>query len=261
MKTKKRYGQHFLVNKGVQQKIVAAIEEYVPEGHTLLEVGPGQGVLTQYLVEKNYDYKVIEIDEDMVSYLQTNLPSLKKEQLIFDDVLKVPAKKFFDDKPFALVGNFPYNISTQLLIKMYENHDLIPIMVGMFQKEVADRVISKSNSKTYGITSVLLQSFYECKRLFNVAPGSFNPPPKVDSSIIALTLKKHEGFDCSPKKFKQVVKAAFQQRRKMIRNTLKQLINDEQILQDELFTKRPEQLEIADFINITQIIENQNHES
>jgi len=254
VKTKKKYGQHFLINVGIKEKIVQANKDQVPFGENLLEIGPGEGVLTKYLVEEDYKLKVCEIDPDMVEILKRDIPKLKEEQIVFGDVVRLDAKTFFDDEIFHLVGNFPYNVSSQLLFMMYENKEQIPTMIGMFQKEVADRVVAPPGSKTYGILSVLLQAFYDCKRLFLVSRGSFNPPPKVDSAVILLTRNETKNLDCDEVLFKRVVKMAFSQRRKMLRNTLRSLLNEE-LQQKEIFTKRPEHLSVQNFINITKEIE------
>jgi len=221
-------------------------------------VGPGQGVLTRFLADRIDQYKVVEIDQDMVDKINADIPQLRADQIIFKDIMKLDVRNVFNDQPFSLVGNFPYNISSQLLFIMYEYEDLIPTMIGMYQKEVADRVLASHGNKTYGILSVLLQSLYDCKKLFNVSPGSFNPPPKVDSTVIKLTRNPDKQLDCDKKLFKRVVKMAFNQRRKMLKNNLKLLIGDEEILKEEIFSMRAEQLSVADFINITKRIESLN---
>lgn len=221
-------------------------------------MGPGQGVLTRFLVDRIDQYKVVEIDQDMVDKINADIPQLRADQIIFKDIMKLDVRNVFNDQPFSLVGNFPYNISSQLLFIMYEYEDLIPTMIGMYQKEVADRVLASHGNKTYGILSVLLQSLYDCKKLFNVSPGSFNPPPKVDSTVIKLTRNPDKQLDCDKKLFKRVVKMAFNQRRKMLKNNLKLLIGDEEILKEEIFSMRAEQLSVADFINITKRIESLN---
>ncbi len=255
MKTKKKYGQHFLINVGIKEKIIQAILDNIPQGDNLLEVGPGEGVLTKYLVNEDYTLKVVEIDPDMIQVLNKDIPQLKDKQIIFGDIIKMERKQLYGEEKYHLVGNFPYNVSSQLLFLMYENKHQIPTMIGMFQKEVADRVVAGPGSKTYGILSVLLQAFYDCKRLFLVSKGSFNPPPKVESAVILLKRNKTKELGCDEVLFKRIVKMAFSQRRKMLRNTLKQLLH-ENILSKEIFTKRPEHLSVQDFINITIEIEN-----
>ena len=254
VKTKKKYGQHFLINVGIKEKIVQAIKDHIPAEENLLEIGPGEGVLTKYLVEEDYNLKVCEIDSDMVDILKRDIPALKEDQIIFGDVVRLNSDTFFNKEIFHLVGNFPYNVSSQLLFMMYENKEQIPTMIGMFQKEVADRVVAPPGSKTYGILSVLLQAFYDCKRLFLVSKGSFNPPPKVESAVILLTRNTTKNLSCDEVLFKRVVKMAFSQRRKMLRNTLRSLLSEE-LQQKEIYTKRPEQLGVEDFIKITTEIE------
>ncbi len=255
MRAKKKYGQHFLINVGVVNKIVDAICIHLPQSACALEIGPGTGVLTKHLVEKIDNYKVVEIDEDMVTVISNDIPKLDMSQIIQLDILKLDISKIFDGKPFALVGNFPYNISSQLLFLMFDNLERIPVMVGMFQKEVADRVVADPGNKTYGILSVLLQCFYDCKKLFNVSKGSFNPPPKVESSVILLTRNDRKALNCDKKLFKKVVKISFNQRRKMLRNNLKGLIDDKSILAQDIYTKRAEHLTVDEFIYITETIE------
>lgn len=254
VKTKKKYGQHFLINVGIKEKIVQAIKDQVPFGENLLEIGPGEGVLTKYLVEEDYNLKVVEIDPDMVDVLNRDIPKLKEEQIVFGDVVQLNIETFFNKDVFHLVGNFPYNVSSQLLFMMYENKEQIPTMIGMFQKEVADRVVAPPGSKTYGILSVLLQAYYNCKRLFLVSKGSFNPPPKVESAVILLTRNETKHLGCDEVLFKRIVKMAFSQRRKMMRNTLRSLLSEE-LQQKEIYTKRPEQLGVQEFIDITIEIE------
>ncbi len=254
MKTKKKYGQHFLINVGIKEKIVQAIIDHVPFKENLLEIGPGEGVITKYLVKEDYKLKVCEIDPDMVEIIKRDIPELKEDQIVFGDAVRMDTNIFFDKEVFHLVGNFPYNVSSQLLFMMYENKEQIPTMIGMFQKEVADRVVAPPGSKTYGILSVLLQAYYDCKRLFLVSPGSFNPPPKVDSAVILLTRNKTKNLSCDEVLFKRVVKMAFSQRRKMLRNTLRSLLTEE-LQQKEIYTKRPEHLSVQDFIDITTEIE------
>ena len=255
VKTKKKYGQHFLINVGIKEKIIQAIKDYIPETENLLEVGPGEGVLTKYLVEENYPLKVVEIDPDMIEILNRDIPKLKEEQIIPGDIIKMNSGSFYGEEKFHLVGNFPYNVSSQLLFLLYENKTQIPTMIGMFQKEVADRVVAPPGSKTYGILSVLMQAFYDCKRLFLVSKGSFNPPPKVESAVILLQRNNVDQLACDEVLFKRVVKMAFSQRRKMLRNTLKALLSEE-LQSREIYTKRPEQLSVEDFIKITIDIEN-----
>lgn len=219
---------------------------------TVLEIGPGRGMLTQFLLAKEYELFVVEADRDMVSHLQKHFPDLK-EHIISADFLKVPLDKVFSHE-FGLIGNFPYNISSQILFQMVRYKALIPEMVGMFQKEVADRVVAKPGSKVYGVISVLVQAFYEGEYLFSVEKESFNPPPKVRSGVIRLYRKANQNLGCDEKLFRQVVKQAFSQRRKMLRNTMKTFLKGDDFLQDELFNLRPERLSVADFVQLTNMI-------
>lgn len=260
MKAKKSYGQHFLNDEGIARKIVSHVEEQAGE-LPMMEVGPGKGVLTKYLYLGQQDFKAVEADMDMINYLHQHYPGIE-DHLVLSDFLKLRLETVYPEGEFVLFGNFPYNISSQILFKMVKYRDRIPAMVGMFQKEVAERVVAPHGNKTYGRISVMIQAYYSGKILFNVGPRSFSPPPKVDSSVILLERKVKEGLGCDEKKFKQVVSLAFSQRRKMLRNTLKSLIIDNEILEKDVFTKRPEQLSVEDFIALTNNITKQNsHES
>ncbi len=242
---KKSLGQHFLKDEEICKKIVAALQEDVFE--RLIEVGPGAGALTKYLLPiKHIDFKTVELDDEKVVYLEKNYPDIKGK-IIHQSILDIEAPF---DQPFILIGNFPYNISTQIVFKVMEWKDQVPIMIGMFQKEVAQRIVSKPGSKIFGILSVLVQIFYEVEYLFDVPPESFNPPPKVMSSVIRLKRKTDPIPIKSERSLFILVKAAFNQRRKMLRNALKSLF-DEDILQDELFNKRAEQLSTEQFAELT----------
>lgn len=247
MQAKKSFGQHFLHREDIAERIansLALTEQY----NDILEIGPGKGMLTKYLVGKSQNLTAVEADRDMVMHLMMNMPTLN---VIHKDFLKLDLHQVLP-RQFGLIGNFPYNISSQILMKMVENRELIPEMVGMFQKEVAERVVAPHGDKTYGVISVLVQAYYEGKLLFNVKRGAFNPPPKVESAVIRLTRKENvEAFDYSL--FKQVVKNTFGQRRKMLRNTLKPFFKDEnaEMLKEEFFQKRPEKLSVEDFIQLT----------
>jgi 16S rRNA (adenine1518-N6/adenine1519-N6)-dimethyltransferase len=244
LQAKKSYGQHFLKHDSIAARIADALLQTTATPR-ILEVGPGMGMLTRQLLERpttqNAEIWAVEADTDMVAYLQRHFPALS-DRLIFKDFLDFDPKATFGDDPFLLIGNFPYNISTQILFKLLDYRQQIPEMVGMFQKEVADRVVAPPGSKVYGITSVLLQAFYDTKYLFTVEPGSFNPPPKVQSAVIRLTRK--EGFElgCDEQLFRKIVKAAFNQRRKMLRNTLKPFFPNEALMEDPFFMQRPEVL-------------------
>lgn len=264
IKAKKSFGQHFLKDENISQTIANSliIKE---QGNRVLEVGPGKGFLTKYLVTQDIDLKVVEADEDMVAYLTHN-KIVDHSQIIFLDFLKLSMEKVFDGQQFSIIGNFPYNISSQILIKMINHKELVPEMVGMFQKEVADRVVAPPGSKTYGAISVLVQAYYEGGTIINVPPISFDPPPKVNSSVIRLVRKSNLELGCDHRLFRQVVKNAFGQRRKMLRNTIKPMVNNVEMLEDPFFTKRPEQLSVEQFVYLTDLVSknlntNFNHES
>ena len=219
----------------------------------VLEVGPGKAMLTKYLLEQDYRLTVVEADRDMVSYLQRHYPALK-EEIISADFLKVPLDRLFSE-PFALIGNFPYNISSQILFKMLEFRHLIPEMVGMFQLEVAERVIADPGSKVYGVISVFVQAYYSGEMCIEVDKRNFTPPPKVQSGVIRLTRRENTDIGCDEKLFRRVVKQAFSQRRKMLRNTMKSILPDKELLAHEFFNQRPEKLSVADFVQITKWLE------
>lgn len=242
---KKSLGQHFLKDERVCQQIVEALQEDVLQ--QLVEVGPGGGALTRYLLPlEGLSFKAVELDDEKVSYLEKTYPAIRGK-IIHKSILDIPAP--FEGN-FTVVGNFPYNISSQILFKVLEWKEQVPVMIGMFQKEVAQRVVSQPGSKVYGILSVLVQVFYEVEYLFEVAPGSFAPPPKVMSGVIRLRKKKEPVATASEKQLSLLVKAAFNQRRKMLRNAVKGLFAEE-VLRDPLFEKRAEQLSIQQFAALT----------
>ena len=249
MRAKKSFGQHFLINENLSEKIANSL---LMESDTknVLEIGPGKGVLTKHLLKQDINLRVVEADKDMVAYLDTNYPKLK-DNIIFLDFLKLDMAKVFDGESFYLIGNYPYNISSQILFKMVKHRELIPEMIGMFQKEVSDRVIAPPGSKTYGVVSVLIQAYYTGETVVKVSPGSFNPPPKVMSSVIRLRRKENFELGCDYSFFRTVVKTAFGQRRKMMRNTLKGLVKDPALLKDSYFTRRPEELGVEEFVDLT----------
>lgn len=220
----------------------------------ILEIGPGMGVLTKYLLKKDTITHVIEIDTESVAYLKANFLNLT-DRIIEKDFLKYDLKEIFKDEPFAVIGNFPYNISSQILFKTLEMRDQIPEFSGMFQKEVALRICSKEGSKVYGILSVLTQAFYEAEYLFTVPPHVFNPAPKVDSGVLFLKRKENFTLDCDEALFFKVVKIGFQQRRKTLRNSLKTFNLSDILKANVIFDKRPEQLSVAQFISLTQLIQ------
>ncbi len=242
---KKSLGQHFLKDESICQKIVAALQEDTCT--QLVEVGPGGGALTKFLLPlPGIDFKAVELDDEKVTYLEKTYPAIQGK-IIHKSILDIEAP--FEGS-FILVGNFPYNISTQIVFKMLEWKDQVPVMIGMFQKEVAQRIVSKPGSKVFGILSVLVQVFYEVEYLFDVPPESFTPPPKVMSGMIRLRRKTETVPIETEKKLFTLVKAAFNQRRKMLRNSLKSLFEDE-FLQNKLFDKRAEQLTIEQFAELT----------
>ena len=251
VRPKKHLGQHFITDLNICKKIVDGIPE-VTNHPKLLEIGPGTGALTQFLLERqDFDTHVIELDHESVDYLKLNYPALDKK-IFGRDFLKTDLAELMGESPFILAGNFPYNISSQILFKVLDYRNQIPIVVGMFQKEVAERVAEQPGSKTYGILSVLLQAYYDIEYLFTVSENVFNPPPKVKSGVIRLVRNKNEKLDCDEKLFKQVIKAAFNQRRKTLRNSLKQLIPEHVDKSDDIFSLRPERLSVDDFIQLTQ---------
>jgi 16S rRNA (adenine1518-N6/adenine1519-N6)-dimethyltransferase len=252
VKAKKHLGQHFLKDESVAQNIADTLNL---EGYEdVLEIGPGMGVLTKYLLEKPINTYVIEIDTESVDYLDANYPKLH-EKIISKDFLKYDVNEVFGGKQFAIIGNFPYNISTQIVFRALEMRNQIPEFAGMFQKEVAERICEKKGSKTYGILSVLTQAFYDAEYLFTVDEHVFIPPPKVKSGVLRLRRKADYSLPCGEKLFFTVVKTAFQQRRKTLRNSLKTLNLSDGLREDEVFNLRPEQLSVEQFIALTQKIE------
>lgn len=258
VKAKKHLGQHFLEDKSVCVRMAKAMEDEDFKLDKVLEVGPGMGALTVPLLSSDkFETHVIEIDRESVAYLKANFPQL--ENRIYDqDFLKIDLKELMGDQQFGVAGNFPYNISTQILFKVLENKDQIPIVVGMFQKEVAVRIAEPPGSKKYGITSVFLQAYYDIDYLFTVPPEVFTPPPKVDSGVIRLKRNKVKKLNCDEVLFKQVVKMAFNQRRKTLRNSLKAMINERNFSyqnHEELFARRPESLSVDEFVYITNLFD------
>ena len=257
VKAKKHLGQHFLRDENIAKKIADTL---TLNGYkNVLEIGPGMGVLTKYLLEKDITTYVIEIDTESVEYLQVNYLNLAS-RIIEKDFLKYDLNEVFKGEPLAIIGNFPYNISSQIVFKALEMRDQIPEFSGMFQKEVAQRICEKEGSKTYGILSVLTQAFYDAEYLFTVPPGVFNPPPKVDSGVMRLIRKENYTLPCDEKLFFKVVKQAFQQRRKTLRNSLKTFNLSDNLKANTIFGQRPEQLTVAQFIELTQWIENDKTE-
>ncbi len=253
VRAKKHLGQHFLKDEQIAQNIADSLTE---KGYkTVLEIGPGMGVLTKYILKKDLVVHVIEIDTESVEYLKANYLNLA-DRIISKDFLKINISDYFGEEQVAIIGNFPYNISTQIVFKTLENRQQIPEFSGMFQKEVAQRIAEKEGSKVYGILSVLTQAFYDVEYLFTVPPTVFNPPPKVDSGVIRLTRKENFNLPVNEKLFYTVVKTAFNQRRKTMRNSLKTLNLSDNLREDPIFAKRPEQLSVQEFISLTAKIEN-----
>jgi 16S rRNA (adenine1518-N6/adenine1519-N6)-dimethyltransferase len=252
VKAKKHLGQHFLKDESIAKAIADTINL---EGYEdVLEIGPGMGVLTKYLLEKPITTYVIEIDTESVDYLDANYPKLK-DKIISKDFLRYDINEVFQGKQFAIIGNFPYNISTQIVFKTLELKHQIPEFAGMFQKEVAERICEKKGSKAYGILSVLAQAFYDVEYLFTVDENVFIPPPKVKSGVMRMRRKADYSLPCGEKLFYTVVKTAFQQRRKTLRNSLKTMNLSDKLREDLVFNLRPEQLDVAEFIALTQKIE------
>lgn len=252
VRAKKHLGQHFLRDENIAQKIANTLTQ---KGYdTVLEIGPGMGVLTKYLLKKNYKTHVIEIDTESVAYLQNHFLNLQG-RILSKNFLKFDFVTHFSQKQIAVIGNFPYNISSQIIFKVLENKNFVPELSGMFQKEVAQRIAEKPGSKAYGILSVLTQAFYKVEYLFTVPPTVFLPPPKVDSGVIRLIRKKNYQLPVSESLFFNVVKTAFNQRRKTLRNSLKTFQLSDNLKEDDIFAKRPEQLSVSEFMNLTLKIE------
>jgi len=246
---KKQLGQHFLNDENIAEKIVQSISI---RDCSVLEIGPGMGILTQHLLQrKNIDFKAVEIDTESVSFLQNRFPAL---QIITGDFLQLNIKECFTGK-LVIVGNFPYNISSQILFKILENKDVVVELVGMFQKEVAERVASKPGKKIYGILSVLLQAFYDIEYLFTVDEHLFTPPPKVKSGVVRMIRNPEKKLLCDENLFKKVVKTAFNQRRKTLRNSLKTFSFEDEYGNNPIFSLRPEQLSVRQFEEICLAVE------
>jgi len=254
VRAKKHLGQHFLTDEIIAEKIANTLSF---KGYKLvLEIGPGMGVLTKYLLKKDLTTYAIEIDAESVTYLKANYPDLSN-RIIEKDFLKYDFSEVFKESSFAIIGNFPYNISSQILFKMLDMRNQVPELSGMFQKEVAMRICSKEGSKVYGILSVLTQAFYDAQYLFTVPPSVFNPPPRVESGVILLRRKDTFMLPCNEPLVNKVVKTAFQQRRKTLRNSLKPFHLTDNLKASAIFDKRPEQLTVSEFIHLTTEIEHQ----
>lgn len=251
VRAKKSLGQHFLKDQKIAERIVESLDTSL--AGTVLEIGPGTGVLTQYLVKiEGIEFKAAEIDTESIEFLQKNYPQIG-DNLLEGDFLKMDLKEIFNGD-FSVIGNFPYNISSQIFFKLIDYKDQVPQIVCMLQKEVAERLASPPGNKSYGILSVLLQAWYNIDYLFTVEPGSFIPPPKVKSAVISLKRNSRESLGCDEVLFKRVVKASFNQRRKAVRNSVKQLLEGKTPPDSYLFGQRPEQLSVEEFVELTKLI-------
>ena len=257
VRAKKHLGQHFLKDESIAEKIADSLSLHGYD--EVLEIGPGMGVLTKYLLKKDINLSVVELDRESVGYLTEHFPELKGK-ILYGDFLKMKLDEVFEGKSTAIIGNFPYNISSQILFKSIEYRQLIPEFCGMFQKEVAKRITQGPGSKTYGILSVITQAFYEAEYLFTVPPSVFDPPPKVDSGVLRLVRKNDFKLPVDPKFFFRVVKTAFNQRRKTLRNSLKSMGISDKLNEDAIFARRPEQLSVEEFIRLTDMLAKDGHE-
>lgn len=257
VRPKKNLGQHFLTDLSIAKRIADTVD--ASPDLPVLEVGPGMGVMTQYLVEKPRPFKVVEIDRESVAYLNEHFPKLR-ENILGEDFLRMDLHQVFDGQQFVLTGNYPYDISSQIFFKMLDNRDLIPCCTGMIQHEVAVRMASQPGNKQYGILSVLIQAWYNVEYLFTVEPTVFNPPPKVMSAVIRMTRNEVQHLGCDEQLFKRVVKTVFNQRRKMLRVSLRQIFDSQHpasdtFFQNDVMTRRPEQLSIPEFVELTNLVE------
>lgn len=272
VRAKKQLGQHFLKDLSIAEKIAETLQVVAPADDKIrvLEIGPGMGVLTQFLLKTaNYETTAIEIDRESVAYLKENIETSsisqegdnkwKKLRLIEGDFLKLNLDELYPEGQFCVIGNYPYNISSQIFFKVLDNKERIPVCSGMIQKEVAERMAAKPGCKAYGILSVLMQAYYDIEYLFTVHEYVFDPPPKVKSAVIRLVRNNRLSLDCDEKLFKTVVKTAFNQRRKQMRNSLQALVGKgHPLLEEPVFTKRPEQLSVEEFVELTKLIANKD---
>ena len=251
VRAKKSLGQHFLTDLSIAERIAHTLDDF--RHLPVLEVGPGMGVLTQYLLEMGLDLTVVELDSESVDYLEAAFPQLHGH-IIGEDFLKMDLRKLYGDRPFCVIGNYPYNISTQIFFKVLEYRDQVLCCSGMLQREVAQRIAEPPGSKAYGILSVLLQAWYDIEYLFTVDEHVFNPPPKVKSGVIRLTRNDVTDLGVDERMFKRIVKASFGQRRKMLRSSLKPIFGaDPTVMEQDVFRQRPEQLGVEDFIALTRL--------
>ena len=251
VKPKKSLGQHFLKDNNIANKIADSLDD---KSENVLEIGPGMGVLTKFLLKKKYNLILVEIDSESVSFLINNL-GIEESKIIENDFLKLDLTKLFPENNFSIIGNFPYNISSQIVFKILENRNIINEMCGMFQYEVAERICESEGSKKYGILSVLTQAFFEVSFLFEVSNHLFIPPPKVKSAVIILRRKDEIELGCDETLFFKIVKLSFQQRRKTIRNSLKKINLSNNLREDSIFDNRPEQLSVNQFIELTKLVQ------
>ena len=257
VRPKKNLGQHFLTDLGIARRIADTVDACpdIP----VLEVGPGMGVLTQYIVPKERDFKVVEIDTESVEYLNEHFPRLR-ENILGEDFLRMDLTKVFGGRQFVLTGNYPYDISSQIFFKMLDNKDLIPCCTGMIQREVAQRIAAAPGCKAYGILSVMIQAWYDVEYLFTVDEHVFNPPPKVKSAVIRMRRNGVDDLGCDWTLMRRVVKAVFNQRRKMLRVSLRQIFNagnmpEPDFFAQEMMTRRPEQLSVQEFVQLTNMVQ------
>ncbi len=252
VRAKKNLGQHFLKDEEIANRIAETLDDF--PSLPVLEVGPGTGMLTQFLLQRKRDLTVVEIDYESIDYLHTHYPQLQG-RILQQDFLRMDLSKHYSGD-FCVIGNYPYNISSQIFFKVIDHREQIPCCSGMIQKEVAERMVASPGSKTYGILSVLLQAWYDIEYLFTVNEQAFIPPPKVKSAVVRLTRNRRKRLNCNEKLFKTVVKTSFNQRRKMLRNSIKSLLSEEHPLPvDPMLTKRPEQLSIEQFEHLTNLLE------
>ncbi|MDO1513255.1 16S rRNA (adenine(1518)-N(6)/adenine(1519)-N(6))-dimethyltransferase RsmA [Maribacter confluentis] len=260
VKAKKHLGQHFLIDEAIAKSIADTLLQ--KEYRNVIEIGPGTGVLTKYLLDRDIDLVAMDLDAESIRYLNETFPmehfavlqGKGSFKVIEADFLNYDLNELFNNQPFGITGNFPYNISTQIVFKMLEHRDLVPEFSGMFQKEVAERICAQEGSKTYGILSVLAQAYYDTEYLFTVPPEVFDPPPKVQSGVLRMVRKTNYQLPCDEQLFKRVVKTAFNQRRKTLRNSLKTFTLSDNLKEDTIFDQRPEQLSVVDFIALTKKI-------
>ena len=257
VRPKKNLGQHFLTDLNIAKRIADTVDAC--PALPILEIGPGMGVLTQYLVTKGREVKAVEIDKESVDYLHANFPALR-DNIISEDFLRMDLGRIFDGRQFVLTGNYPYDISSQIFFKMLDYKELIPCCTGMIQREVAQRMAAAPGSKAYGILSVLIQAWYDVEYLFTVDEGVFNPPPKVKSAVIRMTRNGVAHLGCDEQLFKRLVKTVFNQRRKMLRVSIRQMfakdrLPDASFFATETMTRRPEQLSIQEFVGLTNEVE------